>query len=299
MPSRLDVPTSTNPMQGCCNTQRHRQQRDATPKQVKFKGDHPDLKGYIFDCHRAQASHQNLQQNHQTDCHICGQGIQTWQQHQVCSRAWTAPHYQHSSQSCHRCYRGGAWNLVQVNWGICEMNGHSWGNHPKPVFPSLGTVHRGNEVKGQITAQLWSSPWSKWWYCPPDYDQECELLLQKSKVPSSHNLQSEMAPFYHETRMTWDCGVPSWAFPKSERCAWTSWSSHRTWHKCHAGDCQYWEPSYEWSSLTGLGTTWDDHVSHVSQQVQVWGPIPRYGKWIPEGSGQLSKDFESSLLTSC
>ena len=56
MPSRLGVPTSTSSTQGRCNTQRHGQQCDATPKQIKFKGDHPDLKGYIFDCCGAQAA---------------------------------------------------------------------------------------------------------------------------------------------------------------------------------------------------------------------------------------------------
>ena len=56
MPSRPHVPTSTNPTQGRRNTQRRGQQCNATPKQVKFKGDHPDLKGHIFDCRGAQAA---------------------------------------------------------------------------------------------------------------------------------------------------------------------------------------------------------------------------------------------------
>ena len=56
MTLRPDIPTtSANPTQGCHNTQHLGQQHDATPKQVKFKGDHPDLKGHILDCHGAQA----------------------------------------------------------------------------------------------------------------------------------------------------------------------------------------------------------------------------------------------------
>ena len=55
-PSRPDVPTSTSSTQGQCTTQHCGQQCNATPKQVKFKGDYPDLKGHIFDHRGAQAA---------------------------------------------------------------------------------------------------------------------------------------------------------------------------------------------------------------------------------------------------
>ena len=51
--------------------------------------------------------------------------------------------------------------------------------------------------------------------------------------------------------------------------------------------------------MTGPGMAWGNCVSYVSWQVQIWGPISRPTKWIPKGSGQLSKDFEPGLLTPC
>ena len=58
-PSRPDTTpstTSTSSTQGRCNNQRRGQQRAIVPQQAKFGGDHPDLKGHIFDCRGAQAA---------------------------------------------------------------------------------------------------------------------------------------------------------------------------------------------------------------------------------------------------
>jgi len=55
-PDMTTSSTSTSYVQGRRNTQRRGQQRVAVPQQTKFEGDHPDLKGYIFDCRGAQAA---------------------------------------------------------------------------------------------------------------------------------------------------------------------------------------------------------------------------------------------------